>query len=267
MFEVMQLNGTASVELELERETRQRVWWSLYMADVWCVSNLGLPSYMKGLPVMIERPMDEATFNSLTSDKGLLDAPSKLGLLAHMTRLVELFDPIQNLHRRIVKGDVPATKLHQDFLSLTQQLDDWVSKLPDDAQMSTENLLHRQAMGLGGLLIAIHLAYHHYATLLYFRFLENQQSTSLVHGTYIKRCKWHASQFSALIQKSRQLKGCEAVYPLVGHMTTVSSSVLIHTLLFGEEDELNAAREELNANFESLLELQQYWPVTTAWVS
>ncbi|CEL01204.1 hypothetical protein ASPCAL00792 [Aspergillus calidoustus] len=43
-------------------------------------------------------------------------------------------------------------------------------------------------------------------------------------------------------------------------MTTVSSSVLLHTLLFGTEDELAQSRRCLHAKFEALLELEQYWP-------
>lgn len=266
MSDALHLENSSSNESELESETRKRVWWSLYMADRWCVSNLGMTSYKTGPTPRIERPMEESIFNSMVSTQRSLEAPPKAGLWAQMTVLVELFDPIQTLHRSIVNGTIPEADLHQDLLDVAERLDSWISMLPEDAQMNNENLLHRQAMGVGGLLIAIHLAYHHFSTLLYFRFLENHQAPSLDDITYIKRCKWHASNFSGLIQKSRQLRGCEAVYPLVGHMTTVSSSVLIHTLLFGAENELEAARKNLNANFESLLELKQYWPATVAWV-
>jgi len=56
------------------------------------------------------------------------------------------------------------------------------------------------------------------------------------------------------------------LYPNIGHMTTVSSSVLVHTLLYGDLDELKKANEELNANFEALVELSQYWPAISAMV-
>lgn len=65
---------------------------------------------------------------------------------------------------------------------------------------------------------------------------------------------------------SRQMQGCEANYPTIGHMTAVSSSVLLHTMLFGDQQELLTARRELSANFEALVELQQYWPATEAMV-
>lgn len=37
-------------------------------------------------------------------------------------------------------------------------------------------------------------------------------------------------------------------------------------MLFGDADELPRARRELSANFEALVELQRYWPATSALV-
>lgn len=89
---------------------------------------------------------------------------------------------------------------------------------------------------------------------------------SSYYRSYVARCKHHASSFSSLLQLSRQLEGCVSNCPTVGHMTTVSSSVLLHTMLFGDADELPRARRELSANFEALVELQRYWPATSALV-
>lgn len=215
---------------------------------------------------MITRPMSESMFNSFDLNQPTLENHWSPGLWAHLTALIQLFGPIQDLIQRIVKGDITTNELNDEASRRGRQLDEWMDKLPVDAQMTSLNLIQQQKMGLGGLLISLHLAYHHFSTLLYFQFLETHQAPSPTSILYIKRCRQHASSFSALIQKSRQLKGCEAVYPLVGHMTTVSSIVLLHTLLFGEAEELEDAREALNANFTALIELKQYWPVTTAWV-
>jgi hypothetical protein len=43
-------------------------------------------------------------------------------------------------------------------------------------------------------------------------------------------------------------------------MTVVSSSALLHTLLFGSQDELLDTRKRLYLNFEILLKLKQFWP-------
>lgn len=50
-------------------------------------------------------------------------------------------------------------------------------------------------------------------------------------------------------------------------MAIVSSSVLLHTLLFGEENEIAQSHHCLKANFEALLELKGYWPNVNALVN
>lgn len=43
-------------------------------------------------------------------------------------------------------------------------------------------------------------------------------------------------------------------------MTVVSSSVLLHTLLLGDDEELPMARQRLESNFEFLVRLRDIWP-------
>jgi hypothetical protein len=50
-------------------------------------------------------------------------------------------------------------------------------------------------------------------------------------------------------------------------MTAVSSSVLVHNLLFGDPEDLQTVRQELKTNFEALIELQNFWPATEAMVT
>ena len=267
MADILRLDLPCQSHSLVESEIRRRAWWSLYLADAWCVSSLGLPSQMSGTPILIDLPMDENMFFSLSPDQRNLDEPYKPGIFAQLITLSQIFGPIQDLNRRIALGETHTAHLDHQVVLLAKQLEDWREKLPADVQMSWENLHQQQEKGVGGSFVVLHLAYHHYATLLYFRFLEDRQNASSTYQTYIKRCKTHASSFSALLRRSRLLKGCEPVFPLVGHMTTISSSVLLHTLLFGNTLELAEARRELNANFEALIELKQYWPSTSTMVS
>lgn len=47
---------------------------------------------------------------------------------------------------------------------------------------------------------------------------------------------------------------------MVGHITAVTSSVFVHALLFGaEEDETKAARLQLASYFNTLVNLRHYW--------
>jgi hypothetical protein len=43
-------------------------------------------------------------------------------------------------------------------------------------------------------------------------------------------------------------------------MTVVSSAVLLHTLIFGQQDDTADIRAKLESNFEAIFELQRYWP-------
>ena len=61
---------------------------------------------------------------------------------------------------------------------------------------------------------------------------------------------YHATAFCELIRASKQ-QGSKVFHNVVGHMTVVSSPVLLHTLLLGEDEELAMARERLESNFMS----------------
>ncbi|KAM0325946.1 hypothetical protein ACHAQA_007251 [Verticillium albo-atrum] len=243
-------------------EVRRRVWWTLFMADRWSSSGLGLPRQIKDFGLTLDLPMDEALFTSLSPEATSLDCPWRPGLWAHMVSLVQLFGPIQDLNRRSALGDIDAEELDRTVGLLSQQLENWEWMLPVDAKMTNSNLELHRAKGTGGAFVALHLGYYHYATLLYFRFLDQQATALPITHAYLSRCKQHASAYSQLLRRAREGPGCEVIYPTVGHMAAVSSSVLLHTLLFGDETELQEARDELNANFEAIVELGQYWPNT-----
>lgn len=48
--------------------------------------------------------------------------------------------------------------------------------------------------------------------------------------------------------------------PIFFVVTVVSSSVLLHTLLLGDDEELPMARQRLESNFEFLVRLKEIWP-------
>ncbi|RAH76999.1 hypothetical protein BO86DRAFT_393051 [Aspergillus japonicus CBS 114.51] len=293
MTEIMSLDFSPAMNKSMiTRETARRVWCSLYVADRWCASGLGLPRHMDDFSKPYGLPIDEITFQSLPPDtSNHLEAPPsptehtppiwKLGLWAHMVALARYFGPIQDLNRQVARGYTDTVELDQEVQDIGEQLEAWSRMLPINTQMTVPNLHSHQKSGQGGLFIALHLTYHHYSTLLYYRFLEHDQTHIQSHHrkqappskpsrrfrTYIRRCKHHASSFSNLLDLARQIKGCEINYPTIGHMTTVSSSVLLHTLLFGNPTELEGARAALNANFEVLIEHQQFWPNTKAMIN
>lgn len=262
MAEIMGLNdpGSGTGASLLDREIRTRIWWSLYMTDLWCMCGQGLHSHLNHVESTIDLPINDSIFMALRHDQTSIISPQNHGIWACFVTLVPLFEPIHKINCLIANGEPRNIELDQKVEQLSCTLEDWKNGLPIGAQINEENLRRQQKEGLGGLLISLHLAYHHYSILLYFRYLECQRPISSVDHTYITRCKFHASSFSSLLLLSRQLKGCDVVYPNVGHMAIVSSSVLVHTLLFGDVDELEKVSQELNTNFETLIELSQFWP-------
>lgn len=250
----------------VDREIRRRAWWTLYMADRWSSSSLGLPPQIRDCDLAVDLPMDETMFESLSPEETKLNSPWQPGIWAHKISLVQLFGPIQDLNHRSVYGNVGTEELESSVASLSRLLENWEWTIPHDVRMNAENLQRHIQAGHGGAFVALHLGYHHYATLLYFRFLEPTASSSASAELYRLKCKVHASSYSELLKLARQKENCEVIYPTVGHMAVVSSSVLLHTLLFSEDENLQDARDALNANFEAILELRRYWPNTAPMV-
>jgi hypothetical protein len=264
MAQIMNIGALPGTLIDLE--IRRRTWWTLFMADRWSSSGLGLHRQIRDSGLAVDLPMDEAVFEALPPDAARLDAAWQPGLWAHMISLVQIFGPVQDLNRRSVQGAMDALEIERAVVALASQLDNWEAALPLDMQMSDRNLDYHCARGTGGPFVALHLGYHHYATLLYFRFLEPGAVTPAAQG-YRERCTFHAARYSGLVRLARQRGDCDAVYPTVGHMAVVSSAVLLHTLLFGDEEDLAAARDAMNANFEAIVELSQFWPNTASMVS
>ncbi|KAJ5109087.1 hypothetical protein N7456_005762 [Penicillium angulare] len=243
----------------MTREMTIRTWWSLYMIDRWSSAGLNLPRQLQDKSDIL--PMHEARFWRLKKGE-IVDArsTSQPSLWGHMIRLAQVFGPIQDFHEALANGAMEEYDIEPVTHELVQRFENFDQQLPPDQRFSPRTLKEHISAGLGSIFVALHLGYHHYSTLLYFPYLDNQLSQIPGRSTYVARCKSHAASFSDLLRTSYNTPHCEAVYLIVTHMTVVSSSVLLHTLLFGDDDELSDARERLYSNFEVLLKLKQYWP-------
>ncbi|KAI7283631.1 hypothetical protein KC345_g2857 [Hortaea werneckii] len=231
------------------------------MADNWCSHGLGLPRQLTDRQPGAGYPMDERLFqNCCATAHPSLSADPREGIWAYMIRLVDILGPTHDLNRRRVEEDLDEKTVHATVDSLTRRLDAWMDTLPQHMQMNDNTLESFRQDGYGGPFVALHLGYHHYATLLYFQYLDLQKPRSASTEVNVEKCKGHASMYSKLLAQSRNKPGCEVVYATVGHMTVVSSSVLLHTLLLGTSDEVDDVRQDLTANFAALLELRELWP-------
>lgn len=75
------------------------------------------------------------------------------------------------------------------------------------------------SLGIGQVFVALHLGYHHYATLLYFPYLGSQLTRVPDQKLFTTRCKYYTAASSDLLRSSNETQGCEAVYVIVSHMT------------------------------------------------
>jgi hypothetical protein len=264
MAEIMNLSTPDLSSPIAERETKRRVFWTLFAADRWFSSGLHLARLLDDFQKSVELPMDESIFHSLDPADMTLSTPWKPGLWAHMVGLHKLFGPILDLNRRCAQGDILDNEREVLVADIANSLASWETMIPSGDKITEENFQFHRQRGTGGPLIALHLAHNYYSLLLYFQYLSHDHPLSSSEQTYMKRCKEHAEVYSRLVKLSREHSGCEALFPTVSHMTVVSSSVLLHTLLFGEKEEVANARATLNSNFEALVEFKQYWPELTA---
>jgi hypothetical protein len=177
-----------------------------------------------------------------------------------MIVLAELFGPITDLNHLIASGKASHEHVASQVAHLFSSLQRWQEDLPQILRLNVENLNFHKGRGHGRTFVALHLGYFHYATLLSFHFLDQSSASIPFAATYAERCRQHASAYSDLLKTSYELGECEGMHNIVGHMTVVSSSVLLHTLLFGAEEELDSAKRQLESNFNILVRLKAWWP-------
>ncbi len=268
MARILHLAVESTSEDAIVREIKRRVWWTLYMIDRWSAAGLGLSREFHNDCGHPNLPMNEAAFHRMNRDGWSQSGNMKqTGLWAYMITLVKVFGHIQDLNQHLAKEDLAEEYVESSVARIVESLERYDQELPTNLQLNDNNLAFHARQGIGRTFVALHLGYYHYATLLYFQYLDTQRLSSPNRATYAHRCKQHAAAFSDLLRMAHDEDECAAVYNIVAHMTIVSSSVLLYTLLFGEEDELPAARQRLESNFELLIELKGYWPSVRSMVS
>ncbi|KAF2189103.1 hypothetical protein K469DRAFT_626977 [Zopfia rhizophila CBS 207.26] len=263
MAQILHLPKPHPSDDAIAAETKCRVWWSLYMIDQWASAGVDLPRQIRNDNDNI-LPMHELDFRCLQSREALSTTRTlRPSLWAHMISLAQIFGRIQDLHWNHTSGNLSDAQVEAIAQKLAMDLERFVEDLPLSDRLTMENLKQHADQGLGQAFVALHLGYHHYATLLYFQYLDMQLDPTPITMLFASRCKKHAAAFSDLLRTARERAGCEAVYVIVAHMTVVSSSALLYTLLFGEDYELPSTRERLRVNFETLIQLRNYWPAVS----
>ena len=259
MAQILRLHDRDERADAVTQQTRGRVWWSLVMADYWGSAGLMIQRQLQTQPSNVPLPGPEDEFHAASPHQQDLDGPTP-GLWAHMINLVRIFGFIQDLHQELAVERLSHEELDSKVEGVARQLDAWADSLPTEVVLNDQNVQAHISRGLGGPFMALHLGFHHYFTLLFFHALDSHGHHTANQIKFTRRCRGHALSFSRLLQTSRNTPGCEASYATMGHMTVVSSSVLLHMLLFGDDNDLFEAKNSLMGNFSTLMELEKSWP-------
>lgn len=262
MAQILNLGMCNEVDDGITRETKRRIFWTCFIMDTWASGGSNL-SRQLGLQAKQPRvPMDEYVFQRMKPDDAdVNDEEWVPGLWGHMVRLVEIYTQIQQLHKQLAEtAEWDERLMESSVRALEARLDAFERDFGAELGFSRENLAAFVARGLGSVFIAFHLGYHHYYTLLFYQYLDQRRPLTQNGRGYAERCKHHAAVICDVLKASREVPGAPALYNIVGHVTIVSSSVLLHTYLFGEPHELEESRRCLASNLESLVQLRSYWP-------
>ncbi|KAL2846787.1 hypothetical protein BJX68DRAFT_277015 [Aspergillus pseudodeflectus] len=269
MAQILRLPEADPEDDSIMRELKLRTYWSLYMIDQWSSAGLDMPRQIPDTN-RHSLPMSEMEFwkmKSGTRMSAILTPNRQPGLWGYMVILARIFGKIQELHRQLANNHLSDAEAEEYTRQVALQFQEFSQSLPPNMELTRDNLDSHAKTGLGSTFVALHLGYHHYSTLLYFHYLDSTHNEVSNQALFAARCKFHATAFSELLSLSNEVPGCEAVYFIVAHMTVISSSALLHTLLFGEPDEMPGTRERLSSNFQVLLKLKQYWPYVNSMIT
>ena len=241
------------------------------MIDIWSSDGMNLPRQMSRKHD-VQLPMDEEAFHRLVPGARNALVPTGVtdnegSLLAQMIKLNTILLEVNDYIKDLTTASLPLLS-EERVSSLSLKLDSWLQSLPQVLCDTPENMHHFASRGLGRFFVAIYLGYYHFGQLLFYQYLDEQQRGGLYYSiaaevieSGVMRCKDFAMSLSNIIDRAAKMPGCDVRYNMVGHITVVASSVMIHTLLYQtDETEIADAKSQLERNFNTMVELRKYWP-------
>ncbi|KAJ5329624.1 hypothetical protein N7452_010014 [Penicillium brevicompactum] len=183
-------------------------------------------------------------------------------LLAQMVLLNRILCEINDFNIQAANTTLSTEFIMSKISALSTKLDDWLAHLPAHMHDTRTNLLTFASQGLGQLFVTLYLGYYHYGQMLFYRFLHEDVGGHVPRTHfYATKCKEHAVLLCEMIYSSDEVPGCDVLYNMVGHVLVIASTVQIHTLLFGVDNEsITHARRRLERNFCILTRLRDLWP-------
>ena len=226
MAEILKLSRPDPADGPITVEIKRRVWWSLFMIDRWASAGLGLARQIHVDDNAPPLPMEEVQFRLLSSVQGSDTVKVwNPGIWSHMIALVKIFGDIQDFNKMLVEAvDWEEDYIETQVLHFAELLTAFERELPPAMSVSPENLDFQASRGVGRAFVALHLGYHHYATLLYYQYLDQRRPSTSTKRIFTERCKYHAIAFCELICMAAKQGAVEALHNVVGHSECLPSS-------------------------------------------
>jgi hypothetical protein len=259
---ILDLASANNTENGISREIRRRVWWTCFLVDIWSSGGSSLSRQLTVTDCRPRMPVNELMFFNLQpKDEDITETMWQPGMWSHMVGMVEIYKEIQDLIRYLVV----ITEWDEEFIETTVnrlavQLLAFEERFEPEIQFSSENLALNVDRGLGRLFTGFHLGYQYYCMLLFYQYLDKNRPPTANGDDYARRCKFHARKFCDILKASQENKQAAALHNIIAHITVVSSSVLLHTYIFGDMSELQDTKTRLESNMEVLVQLRNYWP-------
>jgi hypothetical protein len=258
---LLKLHNRSAVSA-IEHQVNLRVWWTLYMIDIWSATGLHLPRQF-GYSEQVPLPAEESVFlllpDSPPSTSIFSSSASIWGVMAH---LAHIWTEIHEVNKASVAGLSSPSELNASVATLSAKLQDWSASLPRHLICTEANLVRYSQLNMGSAFAALHLGYHYYNEVLFYQFLSphTRPDPAISTAHFATSCKLHARQFCDLLYLCNSSPNCAPLYVMVGHMLVVTSTVYMHDLLFSaSEEDITEARRRLEHNFEILTRLQSFW--------
>ena len=269
MEHLLSFQASDTMNDPLRHELLKRINLSPLMADKWSSPGLSLPTHFCKDDFTGDVPIDETQFQDPNFGRSPANACLP-GIWLHKIEVAIIFGEIQELNLQVFRHRLDQSTTDERVRTLDISLTKWRNDLPVSRRLGMSNIEAHRSQGQGATFLDLHLGYNHYCVLLFFQYLSRPSKDNQGMHVYAERCKEHALMYSSLLKMSREMEDCRTVHATVGHMTVVSSSVLLYFLLTDgavSTEDASILRESLLSNFETIVELEKYWPRQTQWVN
>ncbi|KAI8137861.1 hypothetical protein BJV82DRAFT_524527 [Fennellomyces sp. T-0311] len=259
MAHILHLQEEPDTGNAMQDEVLRRAWSILFAADRWSALGNRIPR-ITGFEYITHRPPAKKPMPDIDFLQLMGDEPSREHPIGIWGPNRDLHDIGSNIHKHQLAVLYDSTSPEASFERIDQissELQMWQQNLPPHFKFTPQNIYLQSSLSYGAIFLGTHLSYHYNYVVLLYQFLSYSDPQSKSYG---ERLEYHASQISEIIRWSNRVHNCQLLYSVVAHILVISSSVHLHTLMYGNSKAVERAKENLDTNFEHIMALRRLWP-------